>query len=123
LIDVTVDSSLNTRTGNVPDADSISFGKGLLHFGWDNYVIETPDGVATTGGLARVTYGYLRAGESAATYQGASLVEQVIFSFATPKSAGKNYFLWDPVITVNAGPSLVPLFGMVITILSVMFLF
>jgi len=92
-VDVTVDSRLNTRSGNVPDADSISFGSGKLHFGWDNYVVETPDGVATTGGLARVTYGYLKAGESGVTYQGASTVQQVIFSFGTPKSSGKKLFL------------------------------
>jgi len=114
-VDVSVDTNLNTRTGNVPDADSISFAAGKLKFAWDNYVVNTPSFSATTGTAARVTYGYIGAGNSAAAYNGASVVKQVIFSFSTPKSANQNRFYWDPVITADA-KSIVPFFGVLLMI-------
>jgi len=122
-VDVSVDANLNTRNVNAPDADSISFGAGKIKFAWDNYVTKTPNFDAVTGGTAKVTYGYLKSANGA--YKGASIVEQVIFSFATPKSEGQNFFYWDPAISANAnsGPSLVPYLGMVLTLLSVMLLF
>jgi len=122
-IDVSVDANLNTRSQFAPDADSISFAGGKLQFAWDNYFIKTSSFGASSGAeRGRVTYGYLRAGESTATYKGAQRVEQVIFSFSTPKSENKNFYYWDPAITVGA-VSVTPLVGLVFAILSIIFLF
>jgi hypothetical protein len=121
-VDVSIDSRFNTRSSFVADSDYISLAAGKLEFAWDNYFIKTPDRVATTGTSGRVTYGYLKT--DAGSYRGATTVQRVIFSFSTPKSENKNYFYWDPTINVNAAPaSLVSLFGIVVTILSVVFLF
>jgi len=121
-VDVTVNSRFNTRSGFVADSDSISLAAGKLEFAWDNYFIQTPDRVVTTGTSGKVTYAYLKT--DAGSYKGAQTVQQVIFSFSTPKSANKNFYYWDPTINVNASPaSLASLFGLVLTILSVIFLF
>jgi len=125
-VDVSIDTNFNRRSGNVVDADSVSFGGGKLLFAWDNYVKTYPNAglVGTSGTAARVTYGYLNAGNSSATYQGATVVHQVIFAFSDSKATGRNVFYWDPAIKVNAGPAtFAPLFGTILTILSIVFLF
>jgi len=122
--DVTVDSNFNRFSGNRPDGESVSFNSGKLKFSWDNYFLKVPNRGSTVGTAGRVTYGYWADGNSSsATYQGASVVKTVIFSFSTPKSENKNIFYWDPAINVNSSPYSSPLFGMILAILCAMILF
>jgi hypothetical protein len=121
--DISISNNFNRAGANIADAERITFGGGRLSFVWDNYVRETSIFSGTTGSQSRVTYGYLQNNGTTASYNGATVVEQVIFSFATPKSAGKNLFYWDPSITVTAGAaSLFPFFGMILAFLSAVFL-
>jgi len=99
-LDVTV-ANLNGANPDSPDGNSVSFGGGKLIYKWDNFHTSPAAHGQITGARGVVVAEYFGVGNT--TYNGAATVNQVIFSFSTPKSSGKDLYYWDP--TIEAVPT------------------
>jgi len=94
-------ANLNNAVANTPDGQRLTFSAGRLQFAWDNYYVKTTSFPSITGvnGAVTATSLGVQTLDSSTTIYGVRAVEQVIFTFDAPKSAGTLYY-WDPTTSV-----------------------
>jgi len=121
--DVTV-VDLNAAIANSQNSNKISFNGGKLEFSWANY-LKVGATKATVAGVNHAVVATYLTADTQISYSGATTAQQIIFTFDTPKSAGNDFFLWDPQTTVknaiDSSSSVVALFSLVFLSLALNF--
>jgi len=97
--DVNVQTSNLNSVGGTGE-NQVTFNSGALAFAWDNYYKKPAGFKGTVGVVGGVKAVYFN--NTNVEYAGAKAAAVVLFSFDSPKSAGTNYFYWDPTTKVTA---------------------
>jgi hypothetical protein len=117
-------ANLNSAPADQMDGNNIHFNVGKLRFAWDNFVNPGSSKVNIQGTKVAVVAAYIKDDSAQVSYKGAAVAQQIIFSFASPKSSGNNAFLWDPTFTVldqASGNSIFAMLGLLSFLLFVHF--
>jgi hypothetical protein len=117
-------TNLNSAGQNTMDGNQIHFNVGKLRFAWDNYFNPGASKTSIQAQKLEVVAAYLKDDSASVSYKGATTAQQIIFSFAQPKSANLNVFQWDPTFSVldqASGTSIFAMFGLLSFLLFIHF--